>query len=131
MLNDNVNELIGLSWGFADGCVDCAKLAVMAQKVIRGINIPYPYNYCEERAFTRLAHGLLVNEVKRLCVPVKKPSLGVVGVVQFQGETPHLITFISETEFLHIPRNNTSRITRFTKPYERRLVGLFWYKGVR
>lgn len=125
-MNNNINELIGLPWGYREGCVDCAKLAVMAQKIIRNISIPYPWQYETEAELLTLSRTILLPEVRKICVPVRKPGLGVWGVMQFEGEMAHLVTFISEYEFLHIPRNNTSRITRLSKPYQKKLVGLYW-----
>lgn len=131
MLNENVNELIGLPWGFRDGCIDCGKLAIQAQKLIRGINIPYPYIYDDLEGLYAVTRKHALPELHRQCEKLKEPSLGVLGVLQFTDEMPHIITFVSPYEFLYIPLNNTSRITRLTKPFQRRLTGLFWYKGVR
>jgi hypothetical protein len=124
-MNEGLNSLIGLSWGFKEGQYDCAKLMVAAQKVLRGITIPYPYIYQADN-FAEYA-AIAKSELEKCSHRVKQPFSGVIGLFEFEEPFYHFCTFVSPTEFLHIPRNNTSRITRFTRPYQKRMVGFYWY----
>lgn len=125
----NVNHLIGLPWGFASGEVDCLKLAVMAQREISGVDVPlelWPYSAEDYERRSRDIAAVL-EEIGE-CIRV--PQLGAVLLMRF-APYYHLGTFVSGTEFLHIPRGGTSRLTRYSLPYRRITVGIYRIKEVR
>ena len=125
----NVNHLIGLPWGFAHGEVDCLKLAAMAQREISGIDVPlerWPYNAEDYERRSRDIEAVLDQIGER----IKAPRTGAVLLMRF-APYYHLGTFVSETEFIHVPRGGTSRLTRYSLPYRRITVGVYRIKEVR
>ena len=125
----NVNHLIGLPWGFAPGEVDCLKLAAMAQREISGVDVPlerWPYNAEDYERRSRDIEAVLEQIGER----IQFPARGAVLLMRF-APYYHLGTFVSETEFIHVPRGGTSRLTRYSRPYRRITVGIYRIKEVR
>ena len=125
----NVNHLIGLPWGFALGEVDCLKLAALAQREISGIDVPlerWPYSAEDYERRSRDIEAVLEQIGER----IQFPARGAVLLMRF-APYYHLGTFVSETEFIHVPRGGTSRLTRYSLPYRRITVGIYRIKEVR
>lgn len=125
----NVNHLIGLPWGFAPGEVDCLKLAALAQHEISGVDVPlerWPYSAEDYERRSRDIEAVLEQIGER----IQFPARGAVLLMRF-APYYHLGTFVSETEFIHVPRGGTSRLTRYSLPYCRITVGIYRIKEVR
>lgn len=126
---NNLNNLIGLPWGFGPGEVECLKLAAMAQREISGIDVPlerWPYSAEDYERRSRDISAVLEQIGER----IKAPARGAVLLMRF-APFYHLGTFVSETEFIHVPRGGTSRLTRYSLPYRRITVGIYRIKEVR
>ena len=125
----SLNNLIGLPWGFGPGEVECLKLAAMAQRELSGIDVPlerWPYSADD---YERRSRDILA-VLEQIGERVKLPGKGAVLLMRF-APFYHLGTFVSETEFLHIPRGGTSRLTRYSLPYRRITVGIYRIKEVQ
>ncbi|MEG1603838.1 MAG: hypothetical protein RR340_09540 [Cloacibacillus sp.] len=116
------NDLIGLPWGFAPGQIDCLKLALAAQDKIYGRVISLAWNYTPENYEAR-THDIL-HELEMISDRITAPEPGAVLLFDF-APVYHLGTFISLTHFLHIPRDGTSRLTRWSVPYQKRTIGIY------
>lgn len=125
----SLNNLIGLSWGFGPGEVECLKLAAMAQREISGIDVPlerWPYSADD---YERRSRDILA-VLEQIGERVKLPEKGAVLLMRF-APFYHLGTFVNATEFLHIPRGGTSKLTRYSLPYRRITAGIYSIKEVR
>lgn len=125
----SLNNLIGLPWGFDPGEVECLKLAAMAQREISGIDVPlgrWPYSAKDYERRSRDISAVL----EQIGEQIRFPERGAVLLMRF-APFYHLGTFVSETEFLHIPRGGTSRLTRYSLPYRRITAGIYRIKEVR
>lgn len=116
-----LNDLIGLPWGFAPGQTDCLRLAIAAQEIY-GCVIPLVWEYSPENYEAR-THDIR-RELERISCKIAAPEQGAAVLFDF-APVFHLGTFVSQTHFLHIPRGGTSRITRWSAPYQKRTVGIY------
>lgn len=117
----DLNHLIGLPWGFGDGQTDCVRLAIAAQDVL-GHNIPLRWEYTPENFEQRTKD--IQNELEKISHKIASPETGAVILFNFSPYY-HLGTLINTTHFLHIPRGGTSRLTRWSVPYQKITVGIY------
>lgn len=119
-MND-LNDLIGLPWGFGLGQTDCLRLAIAAQKTY-GRDIPLTWDYTPENYEARTRDIRL--ELEKIADKITVPEPGAVILFDF-APVCHLGTFVSQTHFLHIPRGGASRLTRWSVPYQKRTIGIY------
>ena len=117
----SVNDLIGLPWGFGAGETDCLRLAIDAQKIY-GHDIPLAWDYSPDNYEARTRD--IRHELEKISDKIAAPEPGAVILFDFVPVF-HLGTFVSSTHFLHIPRGGTSRLTRWSVPYQKRTIGIY------
>ena len=117
----SVNDLIGLPWGFGAGETDCLRLAIDAQKIY-GHDIPLAWDYSPDNYEARTRD--IQCELEKIADKITAPEIGAVILFDF-APVCHLGTFISQTHFLHVPRGGTSRLTRWSAPYQKKTIGIY------
>ena len=117
----DLNNLIGLPWGFGPGRTDCLRLAIAAQETY-GRVIPLAWDYTPENYEARTRD--IRRELEKISDKITAPEPGAVVLFDF-SPVFHLGTFIDVAHFLHIPRNSTSRMTRWSVPYQKRTIGIY------
>lgn len=117
-----LNDLIGQPWGFGAGQTDCLRLALAAHKAIFGEEIPLMWSYTPENYEARTRD--IEHELKKIAYKIAAPEPGAVVLFDF-SPVFHLGTFVDVAHFLHIPRNSTSRMTRWSTPYQKRTIGIY------
>lgn len=117
----SVNDLIGLPWGFGAGETDCLRLAIDAQKIY-GHDIPLAWDYSPDNYEARTRD--IEHELKKIAYKIAAPEPGAVVLFDF-SPVFHLGTFVDVAHFLHIPRNSTSRMTRWSTPYQKKTIGIY------
>lgn len=117
----SVNDLIGLPWGFGAGETDCLRLAIDAQKIY-GHDIPLAWDYSPDNYEARTRD--IQCELEKIAEKITAPEAGAVILYDF-SPVCHLGTFVSQTHFLHVPRGGTSRLTRWSAPYQKKTIGIY------
>ena len=121
MMNDKINRLIGLPWGFGPGQTDCVRLSIAAQETY-GRAIPLVWDYTPENYEARTRD--IRRELEKIAHKIEAPEPGAVILFDF-SPFYHLGTFINGNHFLHIPRGGTSRLTRWSVPYRKITIGIY------
>lgn len=117
-----LNHLIGLPWGFGPGQMDCLRLALAAHKAICGEDIPLLWSYTPENYEARTRD--IERELEKIAYKIAAPEQGAVVLFDL-SPVCHLGTFVDAAHFLHIPRDSTSRLTRWSAPYQKRTIGIY------
>lgn len=126
----NCSILVGIPWkpGGRDlsGC-DCMGLAILAQKILFGRELPFP-EYSPEiyREESRRMDMVFQNDYGMIHASAP-PLQGDWGVISFR-KCNHVMTFIERDLALHILEGCRSRISRFSYPANGRRVTLYRYR---
>lgn len=111
---ERLKELVGIPWGRRPPPdeADCVSLAVYAQCVLWGRDVPLSVDLSWTEETLRERSREIEREVLRTCVPAERAEPGCVAVVPAAGYL-HLVTFVEAGRILHTTIGGGSRISKF------------------
>ena len=122
-----LENLVGIPWNGIDlppFGADCVSLAVYAQKVLWGREVDLDMSLDWNEGDLRERSQEIRRHVSRFAYPVKTPEAGDVGVMATCGYC-HLITFVDDDLVLHTVQGGSSRLSRYTSGFQRRMESIW------